>query len=166
MNMPVPIDEKTKEPLSPVYKRRIPKRTRDALDLRVREGKTWAECAERVGMAQSSLYKAINQPHVKALYIQLKDEYIQEVESLEKTHKARALEVARELLDESSSDAVRARMVEFLRGESKKGGVNVAVQVNNHAPKGYEYVRPGQQVVEIIDGSDTTSSDKSPSDSA
>ena len=108
-------------------------------------------------MAQSSLFKAIKQPHVAALYIQMKDEYIQEVEALEATHKARALEVARELLDDGSTDTVKARMVEFFRGERGKPGVNVAVQVNNQAPQGYEYVRPGQEVVKIISAEDTQS---------
>lgn len=102
-------------------------------------------------MALSSIFKAIKQPHVRALMLTMKEEYIQEVEELEKVHKARALEVARELMDESKSDAVKARMVEFLRGGTKGNGVNVAVQVNNQAPTGYEYARPDQEVVVIRD---------------
>lgn len=166
MSMPANIDKKTQEPVSPVYKRPVPKRTREAIRLRIREGMSWAECAQRVNMAQSSLFKAIKQPHVKALMIQLKDEFIQDVAEMRAPYKAQAFEVARELLHNAKSEAVKARMVEFLAGEPKGNAVNVAVQVNNAPPQGYEYVRPGQDVVKIIDASDTTSGDESPSDSA
>lgn len=113
-------------------------------------------------MAESSLFKAIKQPHVKALMAQIKDEFIQEVAEMRAPYKAQALEVARELLHSSKSDAVRARMVEFLAGEPKGNAVNVAVQVNNQAPQGYEFVRPGQQLVEIQSPGDS----QSPTDDA
>ena len=87
----------------------------------------------------------------------MKEQYIQDVEEMENLHKARALEVARELLDESKSDSVKARMVEFLRGERAKNSVNVALQVNNQVVQGYEYVRPGQKLVEIQSPGDSQS---------
>lgn len=166
MSIPANIDKKTQEPVSPVYKRPVPKKTREAIRLRVREGLTWDQCAQRVDMKVAALYKAIKQPHVKAFMIMTKDEFIQDVEQMRAPYKAQAFEVARELLHTSKSDTVKARMVEFLAGEPKGNAVNVAVQVNNAPPQGYEYVRPGQDVVKIIDASDTTSSEQGPSDSA
>lgn len=153
----LPVDKATGEALSPIRKRRVSAKVRQALSLRLREALPWAECAERAGMSEAGLHKARNQPHVKALFKEMEGQYIQEVEALKAPHKARALEVARHLLDNSTSDTVKARMVEFFAGEPKGAGVNVAVQVNNHQPAdGYEYVRPGQ-VVEIVDAVDTTS---------
>lgn len=73
-------------------------------------------------------------------------------------YKARAFEVANELMQASKSDAVKARMVEFLAGEGKGMQLNVGVQVNNQAPaNGYEFVRPGQEIVTIRAAQDTQS---------
>ena len=67
-------------------------------------------------------------------------------------------------METSKSDSVRARMVEFLAGETKGNSVNVAVQVNNQAPQGYEYARPGQQVVEIVPAPASDQAQQSDSD--
>lgn len=162
MNMPANIDNTAATPA----KRRVSAKVREALRLRVEEGLTWAESAERAQMSEAGIHKARKQPHVQLMFEEIKAQFIQDVEQMRAPYKAQAFEVAKDLMRNAKSEATKMRAVEFLAGESKKGGVNVAVQVNNHAPKGYEYVRPGQQVVEIIGGSDTTSSDKSPSDSA
>lgn len=86
-------------------------------------------------------------PHVQELYEDLKLAYILNAEAKRGLLKARALEVAEDLLLNSASDQVKARMVEFLAGEPKSGP-SVAVQVNVDRG-GYEYARPGAQVVEI-----------------
>ena len=139
------------------YKRRVSAKVRIAIKQRIEKADTWAACAEAAGLAQSSLYKALNQTHVKEMMQDLKDKYCQQVEGLEIIHKARAMEVARELLDSSASDTVKARMVEFFRAETK--GPSVAIQVNteqsgpnaaNQPSRGYEYLRPGQELVRIV----------------
>ena len=110
------------------------------------------------GLSPAGLYKARKREEVQKLFEEKKAQYIQEIADMKAPHKARAMEVARELLDTSPSHAVRARMVEFLAGESKGMQVNVGVQVNNQAPaKGYEFVRPGQEVVTIRAATDTQS---------
>lgn len=81
---------------------------------------------------------------------EIKGEYVQEVEAMRAPYKARAFEVALDLMNASKSDAVKARMVEFLAGERQGNNVNVAVQVNNQpAAQGYEYADPRQEVVTI-----------------
>lgn len=100
-------------------------------------------------MAQSSVYKAMTLDHVKEWYNGEKAKYCQRIEELEGIHKARALEVARDLLDNSNSDAVKAKMVEFLRGGSKQNAVNVHINNNLAAPHGYEFVPPGVEIVTI-----------------
>tara|TARA_R110000868_G_scaffold237132_9_gene491617 strand:- start:27811 stop:28194 length:384 start_codon:yes stop_codon:yes gene_type:complete len=122
----------------------------------VEEGKTWKECAERAGLSEAGIHKARLKQSVVDLLEQMKGQYVQRIESMEQVHKARALEVARELLEQSENKQVRARMVEFLRREP--AGPAVAVQINNHGGGGYEYVRPGATLVEITGPHDTKSS--------
>lgn len=133
-------------------KRRISAAVRKALRYRVEKGKTWAECAERAGMSESGLYKALNLPHVQELYEAEKTRYTRHIESLEGVHKARALEVARELLEQDENKNVRARMVEFLRGESKKPSVSVTL--NQQFNGDYAFAPRGARVVEIVPSDD------------
>ena len=140
--------------------RRISAKVRHALTARVKDGLTWIEAAKAAGLSEAGIHKARKSQHVKALYEEIKGEYIQEVDALKAPFKAQALLVARDLMRESKSDAVKARMVEFLAGEGKGNAVNVAVQVNNHMANGYEYVRPGAQIVDITPAPDSPSSDR------
>lgn len=149
---PAPISAK------PIKTRSISRRIHAALDIRVREAKAWDDCAKAAGLSPAGLYKARKRNEVQQLFEEKKAQYIQEIEDMKAPHKARAMEVARDLLDNSKSDAVKARMVEFLAGESKGMQVNVGVQVNNQPPaQGYEYAHPAQEVVVIRGASDTQS---------
>lgn len=149
---PAPIDAK------PIKRRSISRKVEAALRHRVEQGTTWKAAAEAAGLSEAGIHKARLQPHVKQRLEEIKGDYIQEVEALKAPHKARAMEVARELLEGAKSEAVKARMVEFLAGESKGMSVNVGVQVNNQPPaNGYEFVRPGQEVVQIRAAQDTQS---------
>ena len=66
--------------------------------------------------------------------------FIQTVERRRKGYRARAIEVAAELMERGTSEAVRMRAVEFFAGETKQSGV--AVQVNVGPNAGYTYSRP------------------------
>lgn len=141
---PAPITAK------PIKQRTISRRIHSALDIRVRKAKPWDDCAKAAGLSPAGLYKARKRAEVQQLFEEKKAAYIQEIADMKAPHKARAMEVARDLLDNSPSHAVRARMVEFLAGESKGMQVNVGVQVNNQpAAQGYEYAHPSQEVVTI-----------------
>lgn len=136
-------------------KRRISARVRKAIKLRVEKGFPWDVCAERAGLACSSIYKAKQQPHVIKYLEEQKALYCKDIEALEDAHKARALEVARELLDDEENKAVRARMVEFLRGGKGQNAVNVQINNNIGQPQGYEFVPPNAQVIDITPADQT-----------
>tara|TARA_R110000851_G_scaffold308778_1_gene467882 strand:+ start:19316 stop:19774 length:459 start_codon:yes stop_codon:yes gene_type:complete len=134
----------------PIKRRAISRKVRAALSYRVRDLLPWDDCARAAGLSPAGLYKARLKEEVKQLLEEIKGEYVQEVEKMRAPYKARAFEVANELMQASKSDAVKARMVEFLAGESKGNNVNVAVQVNNApAAQGYEYADPRQEVVTL-----------------
>tara|TARA_R100000808_G_C2103749_1_gene120021 strand:+ start:373 stop:870 length:498 start_codon:yes stop_codon:yes gene_type:complete len=137
----------TSAPPAPA-KRRVSAKVRKALEIRVREGATWLRAAELAGLSEAGIHKARKQPHVIDLFERLKTEYVQQLEQLEGVHKARALEVARELLDQEENKQVRARMVEFLRGESKQPVVSVAI--NQQFNGDYAFAPRGARVVEIV----------------
>jgi predicted secreted protein len=132
--------------------RRVSARVRHALTVRVKEGRSWLECAERANLSEAGIHKARKQPHVQKLYEEMKAQYVQDIEALEGVHKARALEVARELLDQTESKQVRARMVEFLRGE--RGKPAVSVTLNQQFNGGYEVAPRGAKLVEIVQSDD------------
>tara|TARA_R110000782_G_scaffold124934_5_gene216571 strand:- start:17239 stop:17751 length:513 start_codon:yes stop_codon:yes gene_type:complete len=140
----------TDKQMKPRKPRTVSRKIRAALAHRVRDLLPWDDCARAVGLSPAGLYKARLREEVKQLHEEIKAEYVQEVEAMRAPYKARAFEVANELMQASKSDAVKARMVEFLAGESKGNSVNVAVQVNNQpAAQGYEYAHPSQEVVTI-----------------
>lgn len=120
---------------------------RTAIALVAKEGLSQSEAARRAGLHFVTLSKALKKPHVREAMEAMKLDAIANIEALKGTYKALALEHARYLLTNAKSEAVQARMVEFLAGEARPG-TQVNVQINNDRG-GYEYARPGQQVVEI-----------------
>lgn len=153
------MDTQTKHiPAKPVKHRPVSRKVTAALHKRVYEALSWDDCAKAVGLSPSGIHKARLNPEVKALFQEIKAQYVQQVEDMKAPHKARAFEVARDLLDNSTSDAVKARMVEFFAGESRGTSINVGVSVNNQpSAPGYEYVLPGQEVVTLRRATDTQS---------
>lgn len=127
-------------------RRRISAKVSKALDLIATTGISQIKAAEQVGMDRSALNRALQKENVKAELEVRKVRYISVQTAMRNTLKARALEVAAELMENAASEAVRMRAVEFLAGESKQGP-SVSVTVN--AGGGYEFVRPGQRLVEI-----------------
>jgi hypothetical protein len=121
-------------------KGRISARVRHAVTLKVEKGLTGEQCAALAGLSNAGFWKAWKQPHVQALYESLKHEYIMRVMDRKPLLKARAYEVAEELMGPDQPPAVRARMVEFIAGEGR--GPAVAVQINNAPAHGYTYRRP------------------------
>lgn len=126
---------------------------RKAVDEIVLKGRTQRDAAKIAGMNETALGRALMKPHIAAHVEELKALAIIDAHKLRGLAKAMAIQTGIELMRESSSDAVRARMVEFFAGEGKPGTqVNVAVNVDRG---GYEFVKPGQRVVDIrpaIDG--------------
>ena len=103
----------------------------------------------------------MQRPAVRDLYEQTELQFIQTIERRRKGYKARAVEVAADIMERGTSEAARMRAVEFFAGEMRSGA---QVQVNIGATSGgYEFLRPGQRIVDItpLDGpaSDSPSGD-------
>lgn len=70
------------------------------------------------------------------------------IEANKALYKARALEVGMDLMMNSKSETVRARMVEFFASDGKVSPVSVHIDARQ--TRGYEYVRPDHKVVEVV----------------
>ena len=120
---------------------------RRAIDLIAIEGMKIGEAADKAGMNASALSRAINKPHIKTFIDEQKALYCLEADNLKGVAKAMAIRTGIDLMQNSPSHAVRARMVELFAGDGKKSGdINVQVNVDRG---GYEFARPGQRIVEI-----------------
>ncbi|WP_132462134.1 hypothetical protein [Rhodovulum marinum] len=104
-------------------------------------------------MSKNGFHKALKRPAVQDYMQEVQRAFVAEVEASRAVYKARALEAALELMQNAKSEAVRARMVEFLAGDGK--APQVAVHVDARQVGGYEYPRPGERVVEIASASNT-----------
>lgn len=125
-------------PLDGIKRRASPKVAR-AIDIIATTGITLRLAAEHAGMNESALSRALAQPHNKAALNERKALLCMEMDSLKPIAKAIAYREGMDLMQNSPSHQVRARMVEFFAGEGKQALVNVQV---NAAPHGYQYKRP------------------------
>ncbi len=139
----------------PAPKPRISAKVRRALELRVREGLSIRAAAQGAGMSEQGFHKALKRPAVKDELQAMQARFVAEVEASRSLYKARAFEVALDLMMNAKSETVRARMAEFLATDGKPG-TSVSVHVDaSQTFRGYEYVPPGARVVEIGRGEDT-----------
>ena len=120
---------------------------RHAIELRVRKGLTIAAACEEAGMSTQGFYKAMKRPAVRDYQQTVQLDFVASVEGNKAIYKARAFEVGMDLMMNSKSEAVRARMVEFFAGDRKVSPVSVHIDARQ--PRGYEYVHPSQEVVTI-----------------
>lgn len=135
-------------------KPRISAKVRTAVDARVRQGLSIAKAADAAGLSKNGFAKALKRPAVQEHLKQVQEVFVAETEARRATYKAQALEAALDLMQNAQSETVRARMIEFLAGDGKAPQVAVQVDARTHFGGAYEFVRPGQQLVEIIPSSD------------
>ncbi|WP_323771233.1 hypothetical protein [Antarctobacter sp.] len=95
----------------------------------------------------------MKRPAVKDHLQKVQGAYVSEVSANQAVYKAQALDVAFDLMMNAKSESVRARMAEFLASDGKTPQVSVHVDAR-HGPSGYEYARPGQKIVQIVDSDD------------
>lgn len=132
-------------------KGRIAPALREAIKLRVHDDLTIDAACAKAGISVSGYHKALLRPHVQAFLADEQRLYIQRVDTQKAKFKARAYEVAASFLAENASPADKRWAVEFFtRDDAPRRGD--APQVSVNIAQGYEFVRPGQRVVDMIDG--------------
>jgi hypothetical protein len=114
----------------------------------VTEGLSIVEACARAGLSREGYRKAMQRPPVREMADEIKRRFVADTEAQRAFYKARALEVALDLMLNAKSEAIRARMAEFLAADAKVSPVAVHIDARQ-AVGGYEFVRPGQKVVDI-----------------
>ncbi len=136
----------------PARPARLSLKLRRAIDLRIREGRTITDACAEAGMSPQGFHKAMKRQSVRDLVEDVQRRFVAEVEAQRSIYKARAFEVALDLMLNAKSESVRARMAEFLASDGRVGQqVNVHVDART-VGGGYEFVRPGARLVEIQPG--------------
>jgi hypothetical protein len=90
---------------------------RHAIKLRITEGKTVLAACEEAGMSPQGYHKAMKRPEVRDHYQEVQIGFVESIESDKPINLARAYETGIDLMKNSKSDAVKARMVEFFLAE-------------------------------------------------
>lgn len=129
-------------------------KTREAIGYIVSKGCTHEEAAKLAGMNRAALTRALQKPHTKAALEEARLQQVQAITEQKGLYKALAWKRAHEIAQTTKDERVALKAVELLTGESK-AGPSVSVTVN---AGGYEFVRPGQQLVEIEGTPDRASS--------
>lgn len=111
---------------------------------------TREEAAREAGVSQAGLYKALAKPEVAEYVEALNAWHIERSDAIRGRYRADAIAHAHHLMKNAKSEAVQARMVEFLASERKPDGPSVVINNTVSATSnGYEYVPPGANVVRI-----------------
>lgn len=138
----------------PARKPRISSKVRAAIELRVRKGLSIEAAANAAGLSRNGLSKALKRPEVDRLLAETQERFVTEVSSQRALLRAHACEVASEMLESTTDDRVRLKLIELLMSDGKAPAVSVNVDARTGSG-GYEYLRPGQRLVEI--GGDVSS---------
>ena len=129
---------------------RLSQKLRAAIGFMVHEGATQLAAAAKAGMSRQGLGKALKKAAVRDYKTETQRAFVAEVEGSRALYRARAFEAAWNLLQNSQSEAIKARMIEFLACDGRVSPV--AVHIDARSGGGYEYARPGQRIVEIQNG--------------
>lgn len=136
--------------LAPTRPARMSSKLKEAIRLRVEDGVTINIACAKAGISPQGWFKAMKRPHVRDFLADMQAKFVASADAKRSHLKAQAIEVARDLLMNSKSEAIRARMVEFILADAKVSPVAVHIDARQDRG-GYEYARPGAQVVEIIE---------------
>jgi hypothetical protein len=113
---------------------------------RVEEGLSIEAACEKAGMSRQSWYRSMKRPEVRDLLADAQQQFIASSEGKRAYLRALALDHALDLMLNSKSESIRARMIEFLASDAKVSPV--AVHIDARSPQagfdGYSYPRPDQ----------------------
>lgn len=112
--------------LAPRRPARMSQKLRNAIQLHETEGLSVTDACTKAGVSRAAWYKAMKRPAVQDLVRDMRRDFIQTADAKKAFLKVKALEVAFDLMLNSRSEAIRARMVEFFAADAKVSPVAVA----------------------------------------
>lgn len=122
---------------------RMSEKLRIAVRLHVTEGMSIVAASKEAGISRQGFHKALKRAEVRDYIKAVRQDFIETADSKKAFLKIKALEVAFDLMMNSKSEAIRARMVEFFAADAKISPVAVHIDARQQ-PGGYIYRRPEQ----------------------
>jgi predicted DNA-binding protein (UPF0251 family) len=122
---------------------RMSQKLRDAIRLHVTEGLSVTDACAKARVSRAAWYKAMKRPVVQDVLSDTRRDFVETADAKKAFLKVKALEVAFDLMMNSKSEAIRARMVEFFAADAKVSPVAVHIDARQ-APGGYVYKRPDE----------------------
>lgn len=138
--------------LAPTRPARLSHKLQEAIRLTVVEGLSIVDACKRTGLSRQGYHKAIKRPAVRDYLQDVQRRFVADVDVKRAYLKARAFDVALDLMLNSKSEAIRARMVEFLASDAKVSPVAVNIDVRQPEPH-FGYTYPTQREQETNAGS-------------
>lgn len=132
-------------------KGRIAPALRRAMALRVEKNLTIGDACALAGYSESGWHLAMKRPHVAKALEDMRAAYIAKVQGKRDYLKARAYEIAEELMEKAENPQDKWKAVEFFTREASKSGPSVTVNVESPA---YAYIRPGERMVDVTPSDD------------
>lgn len=123
---------------------RMSKKFSEVLRLHEIEGMSVTDACAKQGYSRAAYYKARKNAGVLELIRDLRRELVEAADAKRAFLRVKAFDVAYELMTTSKSEAIRARMVEFLASDAKVSPVAVHIDARHEAAPatGYRYTRP------------------------
>ena len=129
--------------IAPRHSVRMSQKLRDAIRFHETEGLSVTDACMKAGVSRAAWYKAMKRPAVLDVVRDVRHDFIESADAKKAFLKTKALDVAFDLMMNSKSEAIRARMVEFFAADAKVSPVAVHIDARQ-APGGYVYKRPDQ----------------------
>lgn len=128
--------------LAPTRPARLSAKLREAIRLHVTEGRTISDACREAGLSRAGWHAAMKRAPVRDHLEQVRASFISGVDARRAFYKAAALEQAMWLMKNAKSEAIRARMAEFLAADAKVSPVAVHIDARATGQGGYIYRRP------------------------
>ena len=122
---------------------RLSEKLRRAIEVKITTGATINDACARAGISPQGYHKALRRPSVRDYYEEVQRRFVAESDQMRAHAKAVAITVALDLMKNAMSEAIRARMAEFLAGDGKAPAVAVNIDARQATPRTvYTFVRP------------------------
>ena len=122
---------------------RLSSKLRIAIHARVTQGLTVTDACKKAGLSTAGYFKAMQRPVVVEHLQEVQAKFIAETDQARAAAKRQAIVVAVDLMKNAKSEAIRARMAEFLAGDGKAPAVQVSIDARQAFPPTiYTFTRP------------------------
>ena len=122
---------------------RLSEKLRRAIEVKITTGATINDACAKAGISPQGYHKALRRPSVRDYFEDVQHRFVADSDQMRANARTLAIAVAVDLMKNAKSEAIRARMAEFLAGDGKAAAVAVHVDLRQAMPqRGYTFIQP------------------------